>query len=174
MKVAVSSTGKELQSAVDPRFGRAAYLVVVETDTMSVAQVIDNSQAVSMAHGAGINAASRIAEAGVQAVLSGVIGPKAAAVCEKAGISMINGASGTVREAVEQFVSEYEIEPGARSAQTTTTQPSRPRLGVGRGAGTGTAAGAGMGRCGGRGQGGRMSGGMGLGGGRRRGQCGNQ
>ncbi|MFH1215029.1 MAG: NifB/NifX family molybdenum-iron cluster-binding protein [Pseudomonadota bacterium] len=164
MKVAVSSTGKELGSTVDPRFGRAAYLVIVETDTMSIHEVVDNSQALSMAHGAGISAAARIAEAGAQAVLSGIVGPKAAAVCEKAGISMVNGASGTVQEAVEKFIGEYDLEPAGQGAATTATRPVRQRLG------TGVQAGAGTGRCQGRG----MGGGMGLGGGRRSGQCRNR
>ncbi len=165
MKVAVSSTGKELGSTVDPRFGRAAYLVIVETDTMSIHEVVDNSQALSMAHGAGISAAARIAEAGAQAVLSGIVGPKAAAVCEKAGISMVNGASGTVQEAVEKFIGEYDLEPDLQGPQTPKIKTVRQQR-----MGTGVQAGAGTGRCQGRG----MGGGMGLGGGRRSGQCRNR
>ncbi|MDH3567576.1 MAG: dinitrogenase iron-molybdenum cofactor biosynthesis protein, partial [Desulfobacteraceae bacterium] len=33
MKIAVTSRGKDLDSPVDPRFGRAAYILVVDTKT---------------------------------------------------------------------------------------------------------------------------------------------
>ncbi|MFZ5765056.1 MAG: NifB/NifX family molybdenum-iron cluster-binding protein [Thermodesulfobacteriota bacterium] len=164
MKVAVSSTGKDLHSPVDPRFGRAPYLLIVDTGTLAIVEVIDNSQADAMAHGAGIAAATRIAEAGAGAVLSGIIGPKAAAVCQKAGITMINGASGTVQEAVEAFVDAYEVADAPQ-----TGRPLPPRI-SGQRPGGERLAGAGRGRCGG-GRG--MGGGMGMGGGRRRGQCRN-
>ncbi len=81
MKIAVSATGPERTSQVDPRFGRAPYLLIVETDNGELVQVIDNRAAAEAAQGAGINAASRIAEAGAQAILTGMVGPKAAAVC---------------------------------------------------------------------------------------------
>ncbi len=165
MKVAVSSTGKDLHSPVDPRFGRAPYLLIVDTGTLAIVEVIDNSQADAMAHGAGIAAATRIAEAGAGAVLSGIVGPKAAAVCQQAGIAMINGASGTVQEAVEAFIDACEVTDAPQ-----TGRPLPPPRGAGQRPGGGRLAGAGMGRCGsGRG----MGGGMGLGGGRRRGQCRN-
>ena len=33
MKIAVTSTGTELDSPVDPRFGRAAFILIVDSDT---------------------------------------------------------------------------------------------------------------------------------------------
>ena len=41
MKIAVSSSGKDLDSQVDPRFGRCAYFVIVETENMSF-EAFDN------------------------------------------------------------------------------------------------------------------------------------
>lgn len=161
MKVAVSAMGKELDSAVDPRFGRAQYLLIVDAESGAIVQVIDNQAAKDVAHGAGINTASLIAQAGAQAVLTGYVGPKAAAVCEKAGIVMVNGAAGTVAEAVQRFVNtdaagkdaaRPECLPDSAAAQT----------------------GSGMGQGRGMGQGGGMGQGRGLGGGRRQGQCGCQ
>lgn len=35
MKIAVSSNGKNLDSQIDPRFGRCAYFLIVETDDMN-------------------------------------------------------------------------------------------------------------------------------------------
>ncbi len=148
MKVAVSSKGKDLNSAVDPRFGRANYLVIVDTASFAVVEVIDNSQTAGLAYGAGISAAGRIAEAGAQAIITGLVGPKAEAVCEKAGIFMSNGASGTVGEAVSTFIRNFELEPGDQ------TGPKK--------AGTPVKQGTGLKKCQGKGKGGR-GGGMGQG-----------
>ena len=148
MKVAVSSTGKELESAVDQRFGRADYLVIVDTETNAIVQVIDNLAAKEAAHGAGINAAAEIARAGAQAILTGYVGPKAAAVCEKAGIMMVNGAEGTVRATVQRFIDTH-----AAQAAGAVSPASRVGAAASQPAG------------------GAMRQGRGLGGGRRRGQC---
>ncbi len=155
MKVAISSTGKEISSPVDPRFGRADFLIIVDSDTSSIIEVIDNTAAKGAAHGAGINAAARIAEAGVQAVLTGRVGPKAAAVCEKAGITMINDVSGTVEDAVRNFVPK-DMSSNDRPGRDTVTSPAgqgqRQGQGLGRGRGQGECrANAGGGRGLGRG-----------------------
>lgn len=150
MKVAVSATGKELDAAVDQRFGRAQYLLIVDTESGGVVQVIDNQGAKGVEHGAGISTATLIAQAGAQAILTGYVGPKAAAVCEKAGIIMVNGASGTVREAVGRFINTHVAAEGAARPETqrepAAAQPGGRGLGQGRG----------------------------MGGGRRQGQCANQ
>ena len=46
MKIAISAKGQDLSAAVDPRFGRAAYIVVVDTETMSF-NAFDNSENVN-------------------------------------------------------------------------------------------------------------------------------
>jgi Uncharacterized conserved protein len=46
MKIAVTSKGVLLDSEVDPRFGRAPYILIVETDTMAF-EVVDNSDNVN-------------------------------------------------------------------------------------------------------------------------------
>ncbi|MEW6520570.1 MAG: NifB/NifX family molybdenum-iron cluster-binding protein [Thermodesulfobacteriota bacterium] len=156
MKVAVSATGKDLDATVDQRFGRAEYLLIVDTGTEAIVQVIDNQAAKNIEHGAGINTASLVAQAGAQAVLSGYVGPKAAAVCEKAGIIMVNNAAGTVREAVRRFANS------AAAGQAAVRPESWPESAAAQ------AGGRGMGQGGGMGQG------RGLGGGRRQGQCARQ
>ena len=52
MKVVVTAQGNSLDALVDPRFGRAAWFLVVDTDTLAVT-VIDNASNVQAAHGAG-------------------------------------------------------------------------------------------------------------------------
>lgn len=153
MKIAVSATGKDINSAVDPRFGRAAYFVIVEGDSGEVVQVIDNLAAQEAAHGAGINAATTVANAGVAVVLTGRMGPKAFSVLQAAGIKIVSSVSGTVKEAVNQFMT------GKLSPDSGPSSGAHPGFGPG---------GLGMGG-GGRGMGG---GGRGMGGGGRGGRGG--
>ncbi|MEN8141281.1 MAG: NifB/NifX family molybdenum-iron cluster-binding protein [Thermodesulfobacteriota bacterium] len=142
MKVIVSATGTEIDSAVDPRFGRAAYLLLVDSDKMEVTEVIDNQAARDAAHGAGINAATMVAQAGAEAVLSGRVGPKAEKVLQSAKIAIHNGAQGTVRQALGQI----------NGTQKMTTPPPPGASGQGRGQG-GQGKGCGCGGGGGQGRG---------------------
>ncbi|MDI6796042.1 MAG: NifB/NifX family molybdenum-iron cluster-binding protein [Desulfatibacillaceae bacterium] len=102
MKIAVTATGATLDSQVDPRFGRAAYFVVVDAQTMEH-RAVENSQNLNLPQGAGIQAGKTVADAGVDAVLTGHCGPKAFAVLKAAGIEIYTGASGTVRQSVEAY-----------------------------------------------------------------------
>lgn len=102
MKLAVSSQGTGLDSPVDPRFGRAKFFVVVDTDT-SAFSAHDNAQNLNASQGAGIQAGQAVARLGVEAVLTGHVGPKAFTTLATAKIAIYTGISGTVRDAVEQF-----------------------------------------------------------------------
>ena len=101
MKIAVTSVGKTMDSPVDQRFGRAAYFVVVDTETMDFA-VIDNEN-VAAAGGAGISSAKAVVDAGAEAVLTGNCGPNAQRTLSAAGVRLYTGVTGTVAEAVELF-----------------------------------------------------------------------
>jgi len=76
MKVAVTSTGKELESNLDPRFGRAAYSIIVDPDTMAF-EVVENSQNLDLPQGAGIQAGKTVVDHHVDALITGHCGPKA-------------------------------------------------------------------------------------------------
>jgi len=99
MKIAVSATGGSINARVEERFGRAPYFVIVDSDTMRFGLVPNPS--VTAPHGAGPRTASLIAERGVSTVLTGRVGPKARAALESAAITIVEGAIGTVREAIE-------------------------------------------------------------------------
>jgi len=112
-KIAVSSQGRSLDDQVDPRFGRAAYFIVVDPDTMSF-EVLDNGDSRAMAQGAGIQAAEIVADSGAKVVLSGFVGPKAFQALSAAGIKIGQGVDGvTVREAVERYKSG-QVSPASR------------------------------------------------------------
>jgi len=102
MKVAVTSQGKELSSQVDPRFGRAKYFIVIDTDSGEFT-AHDNSQNLNAAQGAGVQAAQNVLNLGAEAVITGNVGPKAFAALQAGGAVICIGASGTVAEALEQF-----------------------------------------------------------------------
>ncbi len=162
MKVAISAQGKDGSSAVDPRFGRAPWFVIMDSDSGEIVEVIDNQAAQDAAHGAGINAATRVAEAGVHAVLTGRVGPKAFTVLDAAGIKVVSDVQGSVQQALEAFRkgdASFDYGP------TSDGHSSGPgAVSYGNSAGAGAGAGGGRGKCGGKGRGG--------GGGRGRGGCG--
>ena len=104
-KIAITSEGPTLDDLVDPRFGRAAGFVIVDPDTMSFSYV-ENGAAQARAQGAGIQAAETVARAGVTAVLTGYVGPKAFAALAAAGIRVAQDLENiTVAEAVARYIS---------------------------------------------------------------------
>ena len=100
MKIAVTSKGKDLDAAVDPRFGRAAYIIVVDTDSLEF-EVLDNTENVNAFKGAGIQAATMISNKDAQVLLTGFCGPNAFKTLEAANIKVVDDVNGTVRDAVE-------------------------------------------------------------------------
>ena len=104
MKVAITSQGTELDSQVDPRFGRAKFFIVVDTETGEF-KAVDNAQNLNAAQGAGIQAGRNVAELGVTSVITGHVGPKAFSVLQTAGIKIYTGAAGTINAALEQLKS---------------------------------------------------------------------
>lgn len=103
MKIAITSTGKTMDSEVDPRFGRAAYFVIVDTETMEFSAI--ENENVAAAGGAGISSAKVVTDAGAEALLTGNCGPNAQRTLSAAGIKLYTGATGTVAEAAELFKS---------------------------------------------------------------------
>jgi predicted Fe-Mo cluster-binding NifX family protein len=104
MMIVVTSKGTGLDSQIDPRFGRAKYYVLVNTDTGEFS-AHDNTQNLNAQQGAGIQAAQTVARLGADAVLTGHVGPKAFTTLQAANIAVYTGISGTVKEAIEQFKS---------------------------------------------------------------------
>jgi len=102
-KIAISSEGPTLEDRVDPRFGRAAGFVIVDPATLDF-EYRDNGAGQVRAQGAGIQAAETVARAGVTAVLTGYVGPKALQALAAAGIRVAQNMENiSVREAVERY-----------------------------------------------------------------------
>ena len=103
MRIAVTSKGRDLDSQIDPRFGRAAYFLIVDTDNLVVVEVLDNSQNINAFKGAGIQAATLMSDKKVEVLLTGFCGPNAFRTLAAAKIKVVNHISGTVREVVNSF-----------------------------------------------------------------------
>jgi len=104
MKVAITSQGQDLDAPVDPRFGRAAYILILDMDDDTI-EVLDNSENVNAFKGAGIQAAATVADKGADVLLTGYCGPKAFQMLQAAGVKVANDAKGTVQEALADFKS---------------------------------------------------------------------
>ena len=104
MKIAVTSTGKTLDSQVDPRFGRAACFIILDTEKANVFNVYENEN-ISAGGGAGVSSAKTVIDQGAEAVLTGNCGPNAERTLTAAGVKLYTGITGTVAEAVEHFKS---------------------------------------------------------------------
>jgi predicted Fe-Mo cluster-binding NifX family protein len=158
MKIAISAAGPSIEDLIDPRFGRCAFFLIIDTGTLEF-EVIENSSK-NLSGGAGIEAAQRVANQGVTHVLTGRCGPNAEKVLLAAGIKIVDGCEGTVREAVERFRSE-DVSSAQRPpvSRTPAPKPLAPALsrqtiaGRGSGRGMGGGGGRGMGGGGGRGMG---------------------
>jgi predicted Fe-Mo cluster-binding NifX family protein len=102
MRVAISSLGPSLDARVDERFGRAAYLLIVDGDTLAV-QAVDNSANRDALQGSGLGAAEIASEHGATLVITGHLGPKAYSALQRCGISGYDGTGMTVRGALEEL-----------------------------------------------------------------------
>ncbi len=102
MKVAISTTGENLEAALDPRLGRAARFIVYSLGRDTY-EVLDNSQNLNAPQGAGIQAAQHLIHSGAKGVITGHCGPKAFRVLSAEGIAVYHCQAQTVKEALEQF-----------------------------------------------------------------------
>ena len=145
MKIAISATGPNLEAEVDPRFGRCQHFIIADPETMEF-EAIDNSSAMA-AGGAGVSAGQVIAGRGVEAILTGNCGPNAYQVLSAAGIKVITGVSGKVKDVIEGYqAGKFEV-----SGQANV--PDHFGMGANPGAGGGVGMGRGMGMGMGRGRG---------------------
>jgi predicted Fe-Mo cluster-binding NifX family protein len=127
MKIAISCSGKNLDSQIDPRFGRCQYFIFADPDTMD-SEALENVGLMASG-GAGIQAAQFVAQKGVNALITGNLGPNAASALSAAGIKVYLVPGGTVREVIEAF------KAGRLQEASGPTVPPHFGMGGGRGMG---------------------------------------
>jgi len=147
MKVAVSSSAQDINSPIDPRFGRCAYFLIVETDDMSFTAFANESA--TLGGGAGIQSAQFVVSKGAKAVITGNCGPNAIKTLSAAGVKVFLRVTGSIKEAVEKYksgslpsVGKANVsERGGLSAKSEVETPKRQapggKKGLGRGMGMG-------------------------------------
>lgn len=102
MKILLSVLKQNIDTEIDPRFGRADYFLVIDPESHEW-EAIPNPAA-GASGGAGIQAAQFSAKQGCQAVISGEFGPNAFDTLQSAGILMyLYGSCKTAREAIEKY-----------------------------------------------------------------------
>jgi predicted Fe-Mo cluster-binding NifX family protein len=101
MKVAISSTGDHFDAPLDPRFGRSAYLLLVDSETGEWEAIAN--LAASQSGGAGIQAATTVVDSGAQVAISGSFGPKAARVLQAGNVQTYATKAATVRLGLEAW-----------------------------------------------------------------------
>lgn len=112
MKIAVTSRGKDLNAEIDERFGRAAFFIIVDPDTMAY-EVVDNQQNINLSQGAGIQAAKILSDKHTDLLITGFCGPKAFYMLKQAGIKVITDVNkGRIIDAISDY-KQGKLKPSA-------------------------------------------------------------
>jgi predicted Fe-Mo cluster-binding NifX family protein len=127
MKICVTAIANNLDAQVDPRFGRCPYFVIVDSETMKFEAIRNLSH--HAPSGAGIQAAQTVASKDAKVLITGNVGPNAFQALSSAGIKIVTGASGTVREVIERY------KRGELKETSTPTVRGHHGMGMGRGRG---------------------------------------
>jgi predicted Fe-Mo cluster-binding NifX family protein len=103
MKVAISAQRNDIESLVDPRFGRAAWIIIADSESGEWT-ALDNRETADASGGAGVQAGTAVVDQGVEGVITGNVGPNAHKVLAAAGIGIYQAGNGvSVREAIRSF-----------------------------------------------------------------------
>jgi predicted Fe-Mo cluster-binding NifX family protein len=101
MKICVTSKDLDLESEVDPRFGRCQYFLLIDTDSMNFRSINNDNKFAS--GGAGIQAAQLVINEKPEALLTGNIGPNAFKIFSSVGIKVYTGLTGKIKDAIEKY-----------------------------------------------------------------------
>jgi len=104
MRIAVPADGDNLDAEITDRFGRCRQFLLVDTSSASF-KVLDNRQH-AMNDSPGIASAQMLIRHGVNAVITSKCGPNACKLFDAAGITIVTGATGSIRGAVARFSHE--------------------------------------------------------------------
>lgn len=104
MRVIISSTGKDLKSEVDSRFGRCPYYLVVDIEANQIKNIEAMENKVAMqGHGAGFAAAQYVGNLEPDCVITGNIGPNASNALQQLGIKVYT-ASGIIKDVISKLL----------------------------------------------------------------------
>jgi len=102
MRIALTADGTEKTSPVDTRFGRAKWIIVLDTDTGQL-EVYDNEVNLTLPQGVGIQTGQNIVNLDVDAIITGNVGPNVYKTLAVTDIRVFLSFGETVEEAVAAF-----------------------------------------------------------------------
>jgi len=104
MKIAISSTGKNLTDSVSEVFARCPYFFIAEAENGKIqkTEAIENKIANQLGQ-AGISAAQQMAEKDIKAVITKNVGPRALDVLKQFNIAIYCG-DGLVKKVLQEFI----------------------------------------------------------------------
>ncbi len=118
MRIAISATRPSLDAPMDEQFGRCPCFVIVDQEG-TIYDLVDNPHQ-DLGSGAGIQAVPLLAKRRVSVVLTGRCGPHSSETLAAAGIEVITGCSGTVRQALREFTAGLGGSVVAKEAPSKT------------------------------------------------------
>lgn len=102
MKVAVTAQGDNLETSVDPRFGRCSYFIFADLESNSFEAIPNPAQ--KSGGGAGINTAQLVISKGAEVVITGQVGPNALQVLNSSKVKIYYvSETETVKSALEKL-----------------------------------------------------------------------
>jgi predicted Fe-Mo cluster-binding NifX family protein len=101
MKICISACGRDLDSEVDPQFGRCNYFVIIDLEKGSVESI--KNPGFEASSGAGIRAAEAVARERIDVLLTGSLGPNSFSILSEAGIETYYGVRGKVAFALHEY-----------------------------------------------------------------------
>ncbi|HUU86763.1 MAG TPA: NifB/NifX family molybdenum-iron cluster-binding protein [Candidatus Glassbacteria bacterium] len=104
MKICLTAITNNLDSQLDPTFGRCAYFIIIDSQAMKFKAL--KNKAAHVSEGAGVLAAQIMVGKEVKHVITGNIGPRAMQALKTAGIEVNIERDITVKDAIEKFRSK--------------------------------------------------------------------
>lgn len=101
MKIALTSTGENLNDNMDLRFGRAEYFIIYNLDNDEFSAVENKGYTAS--GGAGIASAQQLIDEAVDVVISGNFGPNAYELLNSSGIKMYKGSDTSIKLLLKSY-----------------------------------------------------------------------
>lgn len=106
MRVAVSSTGKDVNGVVSDVFGRCDYFVIAEIENQKIKQIeaVENKNT-NQTSGAGVSAVQLIARKNANAVITKNIGLRALDILGQFNIEVYSGGSAVaIKDVLQNFI----------------------------------------------------------------------
>jgi len=105
-KIAFTSSGKDLNAELDPRFGRARYFLFFDPETSGL-EVVENPNK-DAAQGAGVQTAQFILNKDARVIVTGQVGPNARRILDSGHVHLIEGAAGKIGDILKNIKSEVD------------------------------------------------------------------